>query len=338
MTPPLAVSMGDPAGIGGELLLKAWAARESTALPPFFALADPDWLSQSAARSGIAAPVRRIGAPEDTAANFSSALPVLPVPLAAAANPGSPDPANAPATIRAIERGAELIHAGAASGLVTLPIAKHVLAASGFPHPGHTEYLGALAARFWGGAAQPVMMLAGPGLRTVPLTVHCALKDVPGRICAEDIVSAGRTVLESLRRDFAIAQPRLAVAGLNPHAGEGGMLGGEDEAGIRPAVERLRGEGHAVTGPHPADALFAPHARGGYDAALCMYHDQALIPVKALAFEETVNATLGLPFVRTSPDHGTAFDIAGTGKASPASFVAALRLAQFLAQNRANAG
>jgi 4-hydroxythreonine-4-phosphate dehydrogenase len=338
MTLPLAVSMGDPAGVGAELLLKAWAKRGAGTVPPFAAFADPDWLRAEAARSAPEIPIREIADASAASAVFAEALPVIPVPLARPATPGRPDPENAAAVIASIERSVEAVRSGNASAVVTLPIAKHVLQSAGFAHPGHTEFLGELARRFWGVPATPLMMLAGPELRTVPLTVHCPLSEVPGRIDGQSLQEAVRILAQALKQDFGIAAPRIAVAGLNPHAGESGRLGPEDDGILRPAVEALAAEGLAVSGPHPADTLFAPHMRPTYDAAVCMYHDQALIPVKALAFDETVNVTLGLPFVRTSPDHGTAFDIAGKGAAKPDSVLAALRMAAEMARARAASG
>ena len=310
--------MGDPAGIGIDIVLAALARADAGLLPPFVLIADPAVVQQRARQLDLRAPES-----------------MLPVQCATQVTVGRPDAANAPATIAAIEMGAQLVREGRASALVTNPIAKSVLAAAGFSHPGHTEFLGDLSLRYWGEAARPVMMLAAPGLRVVPVTVHVPLASVPVLLTTELIVATARTTAAALTTDFGIARPRLAVCGLNPHAGESGTIGHEDETVIQPAVELLRAENLDVTGPHSADTLFHPAARERYDAVLAMYHDQALIPIKTIAFEDAVNVTLGLPFVRTSPDHGTAFGIAGTGAASPVSFIAALRLAAAMARRRA---
>jgi 4-hydroxythreonine-4-phosphate dehydrogenase len=264
---------------------------------------------------------------------FGRALPVVPLIADVAARAGEPDPRNASAVLESIRRAVSDVREGAAAAVVTNPISKKTLYEAGFPHPGHTEYLAALSASGSGRSPRPVMMLAGPELRTVPVTIHIPLRDVPAALSSELIVDTGRIVAADLKRRFAIPQPRLAVAGLNPHAGEGGAMGEEDERVVRPAVAALVSEGIDALGPMPADTMFHPAARVRYDAALCMYHDQALIPVKTLAFAETVNVTLGLPFIRTSPDHGTAFDIAGTGRADASSLIAALRLAGWLRRN-----
>jgi len=354
---PVALTMGEPAGIGGELSLKAWLARTRERLPAFFAIDDPTRLAALAGRLGLKVPVRAIEAPDDAARVFPVALPVLPEPLPQPATPGRPDPANAPAVIASIRRAVELARDGAAAAVVTNPIQKKVLMDAGFAHAGHTEFLGELA----GPGYRPVMMLACPdrpaprpaarglrrhdaapsgripGLRVVPVTVHVPLAEAIRLLTTERIAEVGRIVAEALRRDFGIAAPRLAVAGLNPHAGEDGALGGEDAAIVAPAVEALRAEGIDARGPLSPDTMFHDAARARYDAALCMYHDQALIPLKTLDFFGGVNVTLGLPFVRTSPDHGTAPDIAGKGTANPASLMAALRLAHEIAGHRAAA-
>ena len=314
---PLALTMGDPAGIGGEITAKAWSALRHAG-PAFVALDDPDRL----AAFGI--PVRPVN--DATAAAFADALPVLPVALAAAPTPGRPDPANGPAIIASIERAVRLVQSGAARAVVTNPIAKSVLYAAGFAHPGHTEFLGALT-----GAATPVMMLANQHLRVVPVTVHVALRDALARLTTPLIVAHGRILAAALRDRFGIAAPRLAVAGLNPHAGEGGAMGDEEARIIEPAMRILRDDGIAVRGPYPPDTMFTADTRAGYDAALCMYHDQALIPLKTLDMASGVNVTLGLPIVRTSPDHGTAFDIAGRGIADASSLLAAIRMADAMA-------
>jgi 4-hydroxythreonine-4-phosphate dehydrogenase len=336
LTRPLALTMGDPAGIGLDITLMAWLQRDAERLPPFVFLGDSALLAARARLLGLTAPLAAIGAPEEAAQAFAGALPVLPGPLPVEIVPGAPSSSAAAAVTASIEQAVALTLAGRAAAVVTNPIAKHVLAKAGFPHPGHTEFLGALA-RAQGLSATPVMMLCGAGLRVVPVTIHIALADVPAALTTELIVRTAHTAVAGLRRYFGIPAPRLALTGLNPHAGESGMLGHEDQAVIVPAIEALARDGLAVTGPHPADTLFHARARQGYDAALAMYHDQALIPLKTLAFDEGVNVTLGLPFIRTSPDHGTAFDIAGTGKARPDSLIAALRLAETMARHAASA-
>lgn len=335
---PIAVTMGDPAGIGPEITLAAWRDRVAQSLPPFVLFADADMLEARARSLGLAVPITRIASLADTAAAFATSLPVLHLPLAATAIAGRPDAANGAVVIDAIERAVAAVFAGQASAVVTNPIAKSVLYAAGFRHPGHTEFLAELALRHAPNApAQPVMMIASDTLNVVPLTIHIPLAQVPGTISTEAIVTTARIMAAALQRDFAISHPRIAVAGLNPHAGEDGSMGGEDRDIIAPAVATLRSQGLDVTGPHPADTLFHAARRASYDAVLCMYHDQALIPVKTLAFDTGVNVTLGLAFVRTSPDHGTAFDIAGRGVASPSSLVAAIRLAGRMAERRAAA-
>jgi len=322
--------MGEPAGIGGEIALKAWLRRHE-GIPPFFMIDSIGRLDAIARNLGWNVPLRAIAGPEEAAGLFGAALPVLEQALEYAVRPGKPDPRNAAAVIGAIDRGLDLVISGRASGLVTNPIHKEVLKAAGFRHPGHTEHLGARAGRI------PVMMLACPGLRVIPVTVHMSLKDAVASLTTEAIVTAGRITAASLTQDFGIAQPHLVVAALNPHAGEGGVMGHEEETIIRPAVAELRLLGIIVHGPAPADSLFHAEARRHYDAALCMYHDQALIPLKTIDFDHGVNVTLGLPFIRTSPDHGTAFDIAGTGIASPESLIAALNLAATMALSRRQA-
>ena len=321
-TKPLALTMGEPAGIGPEITLAAWRALRATG-PAFFLIGDPALLP--------GAPIARIAAPEEAAAIFPDALPVLPLSLAAQARPGQLDAANAPAVIAAIEQAVGFAKAGRAGGVVTNPIQKSVLTAAGFPHPGHTEFLGALA----GMGAPPVMMLACPGLRVVPVTIHMSLKRAAAELTTEAIVTQARIVAAALARDFGIASPRLAIAGLNPHAGEDGTMGREDIEIVAPAVAALREAGIEARGPLPADTLFTPRARAGYDCAICMYHDQALIPVKTVDMDGGVNVTLGLSIVRTSPDHGTALDIAGQGIADPGSLIAALRMAGEMAAMRA---
>ncbi|HYH37790.1 MAG TPA: 4-hydroxythreonine-4-phosphate dehydrogenase PdxA [Azospirillum sp.] len=328
---PLAVTMGEPAGIGGEIVLKAWAERRSSGVPPFVVLDDPDRLTRLAARIGLEVPVRAVPGPEAAGAVFDTALPVLPLALAAPVEPGRPDPANGAAVIAGIDRAVELVRAGRASAVVTNPIQKSALYAAGFRHPGHTEYLAHLA----GMTEEPVMMLAGGGLRVVPVTIHVSVRHAVEMLTAEAIVHCGRVTAAALARDFGIARPRLAVAALNPHAGEGGSMGREEIDVIAPAIAALRAEGIDAAGPWPADTLFHAQARTRYDAVLCMYHDQALIPLKTVDFDTGVNVTLGLPFVRTSPDHGTALDLAGTGKASASSLIAAMRIAAEMVAARA---
>jgi 4-hydroxythreonine-4-phosphate dehydrogenase len=330
MTTPLILTMGEPAGIGGEIALAAWRARDQ-GVPAFCLVDDPRRIEALAASTGLATPVRAVKSVYESMSAWPQALPVLPQALAAPVVAGKPDPANASAVIAAIERGVDLVTRGEAAALVTNPIQKQTLYAAGFSHPGHTEFLAALA----GSGVEPVMMLACPGLRVVPVTVHIPLRDVPSRLSSAAIISAGRITAASLRRDFGISNPRLAIAGLNPHAGEAGTLGDEESRILAPAVKALREEGIAISDPAPADSLFHAAARSRYDAVLCMYHDQALIPLKTIDFDRGVNVTLGLPFVRTSPDHGTALDIAGTGKANAESLIAALELAAEMAQARA---
>jgi len=316
----LALTMGDPAGIGGELTVQAWQAlRESG--PAFTAIDDAARLYGS--------PVRTVSSLAEAATVFYEALPVLPQPLAAPVTPGYPDRANAAATIASIQRAVRLAQAGEAAAVVTNPISKAVLYAAGFPHPGHTEFLAALT-----GCTHPVMMLVNKFLRVVPVTIHVGLRAALDSLTTDMIVTVSRITATSLRAQFGISSPRLAMAGLNPHAGEGGAMGDEETRVIAPAIAALRAEGIAVTGPHPPDTMFTPAAWAGYDAAICMYHDQALIPLKTLDMASGVNVTLGLTIIRTSPDHGTAFDIAGQGRADPASLIAALRLAALLAERR----
>ena len=334
MTPaPLALSLGDPAGIGPEITAKAWAVLRETG-PAFVVIGDAELLA-SASRAGGAS-IRRIGAARDAAAVFPDAIPILDFPLASGVVSGQPSSAHAASVIRWIETGAGLALSGAVSGLVTAPIAKAPLYEAGFKFPGHTEFLAELtnAARY-DGARGPVMMLVAGDLRVALVTIHEPLARVASLLTIEKIVSAGVCTADALRRDFGIAKPRLAVAGLNPHAGESGSLGREEVEIVAPAVEALRAQGIDATGPSPADTLFHPEARAAYDAVLCMYHDQALIPVKMLDFWGGVNVTLGLPIVRTSPDHGTGFDIAGRGHARPDSLIAAIRLAAEIAGRRA---
>lgn len=325
---PIALTMGDPAGIGPELALAAWRLKGAAA--PFFVLAPPGLLAAVGRRVGIDAPILET-TPDRAASVFDRGLPVVPLEAPVAAEPGRPSAANAPAVIESIARAVGLVRAGSARAVVTNPIAKATLYEAGFRFPGHTEYLGELAAQ-WGAPAFPVMMIWSERLAVVPVTIHIALTEVPRALTRDLLLTTARVVNHDLRSRFGIAKPRLAFAGLNPHAGEGGAMGEEEIETIAPAIARLREEGIDAFGPLPADTMFHAKARGRYDVALTMYHDQGLIPAKTLAFDEGVNVTLGLPFVRTSPDHGTAFDIAGRGEADPTSLMAALSLADRLTQ------
>jgi len=327
----LAASLGDPAGVGPELLCEAWARRETEHLPPFFVVGGAQALAEAAKSRGLDVPIARISSPGEAEAAFRAALPVL-GGLDGGWTPGKPDPQGAGLALASLEEAVRLALAGEAGGVVTAPVSKALLAEVGFAFPGQTEFLAHAC-----GLEQDeaVMMLAGPRLRTVPITIHVPLSAVAGLLTAELIASRCRIVAQGLRRDFGLAGPRLALAALNPHAGEKGNFGHEERDVIAPALEALRAEGIDASGPHPADALFTERARAGYDVAICMYHDQALIPLKALDFDHGVNMTLGLPIVRTSPDHGTAFDIAGTGKAEPGAMIAAIRMAGEAAASRA---
>ena len=334
MTLPLALTMGEPAGIGGEITLQAWRRRDD-GVPVFYAIDDPERLARIGRRLGWNVPVQTVDTPGEAAAVFRDALPVAPVGGRCLAEPGRPNPADARLVIGAIDRAVADVKGHRAAGVVTNPINKEALYAAGFHHPGHTEYLGELAGRLFGATnATPIMMLASPELRVVPVTIHLALREAIAALTGTMIVTAARITHEALKRDFGIVAPRIAVAGLNPHAGEGGALGREDLDTVAPAIAELRAQGIDAKGPLAADTMFHAAARRSYDAALCMYHDQALIPIKTLDFDGAVNATLGLPFIRTSPDHGTAFNIAGKGVARPDSLIAALKLAAQLAQRR----
>ncbi|MBI3446936.1 MAG: 4-hydroxythreonine-4-phosphate dehydrogenase PdxA [Magnetospirillum sp.] len=328
----LALTMGEPAGIGGDIALMAWAGRAETATPPFVLIDDPERLRRLARMLDLRVPVQEVSTAAEAAPLFAHSLPVLPQTVPVAVAPGQPDAANVGAVRASIERAVALARSGDVAGLVTNPIHKQVMYQGGFAFPGHTEFLASLL-----GVAGPreVMMLACPELRVVPVTIHLGLAEAIATLSAEMIVETGRVVARALRVDFGIDRPRLAVAGLNPHAGEGGTMGREDEDVVTPAVARLRAEGIDAIGPLPSDTLFHRRARQTYDAALCMYHDQALIPIKTIDFDGGVNVTLGLPVVRTSPDHGTAFDLAGSGRARPDSLLAALSMAAFIAGNRA---
>ncbi|HEU4810319.1 MAG TPA: 4-hydroxythreonine-4-phosphate dehydrogenase PdxA [Sphingomicrobium sp.] len=325
----LAVSLGDPAGIGPEVLAKCWDNRDRFELSPFVAIGDPR--SVGAVWDGS---IAMIDDPREADAAFDVGLPLISIPSPGEDRPGHPSVAGAHCSLDALEIAVGLARSGSAAAVVTGPVSKEQLYSIGFRHPGQTEFV---AERCGIAAANVVMMLAGPTLRTVPVTTHIPVRDVPDALTAGLIESRGRTALRGLQRNFGIAEPRLAVAGLNPHAGEGGLLGRAEVEVIEPAIAALRAEGWRVSGPHPADTMFHETARGRYDAALCMYHDQALIPVKALHFTDAVNITLGLPIVRTAPDHGTAFDIAGEDRADPRPMAAALRLAAKCALHRSAA-
>lgn len=330
---PLALTLGEPAGVGPEIIVKAWNELRAEG-PPFVVIGDLQ--SLAAASVGGTATLRAVTSPDEALRLFPEALPVLDIPLQARVVAGQPSPAAAPLVVRWIETAVGLALSGAVSGLVTAPIAKASLYEAGFAFPGHTEFLGELtAAARYDGARGPVMMLAVPGLRTTLVTIHEPLVRVSALLTIERIVNAGLVTAQALRRDFGIASPRVAVAGLNPHAGESGSLGREEVDVVLPAIRALKDLGVEASGPWPSDSLFPEEMRARYDAALCLYHDQALIPVKMLDFWGGVNVTLGLPIVRTSPDHGTAFDIAGRGLARPESLIAALRLADEIARRRA---
>ena len=330
MRGPLALTLGEPAGIGPDITFAAWRRRAELELAPFYLIADPAFIARRARRMapGLAISVVE---PATAAAAFVDSLPVVDIGIEISAEPGRPDSSSAPAALAAIRRAVADVAGGFARAIVTNPIAKNVLYRSGFAEPGHTEFLAKLAAESSGVASRPVMMLWSPELAVVPVTIHLPLREVVPALTTDLVVETGRIVAHDLRSRFGIARPRLAVAGINPHAGEQGALGDEDQVIVRPAVERLNAEGIEARGPLPADSLFHQTARAGFDVVLAMYHDQALIPIKTLAVDHAVNVTLGLPFVRTSPDHGTAFDIAGTGRASPGSLIAALQLAARLA-------
>ncbi len=329
MALPLAVTMGEPAGIGGEITLKAWLARSSS-VPPFYVIDDPDRLSNLARGFALEVPIRPIAAPAEALAVFAEALPVAPLLRRPRAHLGRPDPEDAPAVIEAIDTAVRDVREGRAAALVTNPIHKENLTRAGFRHLGHTGYLAELA----GASESAVMMLVSPALKVVPVTVHLPLRRAIEALSTKAIVHAGTTAERALREDFAVAKPVLALAGLNPHAGEEGTLGEEERERIAPAIAHLREKGIDARGPFSADTMFHPEARALYDLALCMYHDQALIPFKTLDFYNGVNVTLGLPFLRSSPDHGTALPIAAKGVARPDSLIAALRLAERLAANR----
>jgi 4-hydroxythreonine-4-phosphate dehydrogenase len=326
---PLAVSLGDPAGIGPEVIAKCWDNRDSFALPVFVAIGDPR--SIAAVWDG---PIELVDDLRQADAAFDHGLPVIQLSTPHADLPGHPSVAGAHTSLDSLEIAVGLARSGSASAVVTGPVAKEQLYAIGFQHPGQTEFV---AERCGVASENVVMMLAGPTLRTIPVTTHLPLSEVASSLSAALIESRGRAALRGLQRTFGIAEPRLAVSGLNPHSGERGQLGNEEAELIAPAIAALAAEGWRVTGPHPADTMFHTRARAEYDAAMCMYHDQALIPIKALHFEEAVNVTLGLPIVRTAPDHGTAFDIAGQDRADPRPMAAAIRMAAQAAAQRADA-
>jgi 4-hydroxythreonine-4-phosphate dehydrogenase len=329
---PLALTLGEPAGIGPDLTLDVWRRRHALNVPAFYIIGDLEFLGRRARALGYDVPLAAV-TPEQSAEAFPNALPVAALDLPVGAMPGKPDGTSAPAAIGSIRRAVSDVLSGHASAVVTNPIAKDVLYRAGFADPGHTEFLARLSEGATGSKVMPVMMLWSPELAVVPVTIHIPLKDVAPRLTTHLIVETGRIVAHDMAKRFGIAKPRIAVAGLNPHAGENGTIGREDELIVAPAVEQLKSDGIDASGPFSADTMFHEQARANYDVALCMYHDQALIPIKTLAFDHGVNVTLGLPFVRTSPDHGTAFDLAGTGKANPASLVAALKLAARLASH-----
>ncbi|RFC69094.1 MULTISPECIES: 4-hydroxythreonine-4-phosphate dehydrogenase PdxA [Mesorhizobium] len=331
----LALSSGDPSGVGPELALMCWQQRNAEHLPGFFLLSDAEFLRSRAKAMGFDVPIET-ATPESASQIFPRALPVVPLDATFADRAGEPLGANAAGIVEAIDRAVDLAMTTRASAVVTCPIAKKPLYDAGFKFPGHTEYLAHLAEQHTGKPAMPVMMLAGPELRTVPVTIHIPLAEAPKQLTSDLVYETGRIVARDLADRFGLAKPRLAIAGLNPHAGEGGALGMEDGDIVLPAIERLQRDGIDARGPLPADTMFHARARQTYDAALCMYHDQALIPAKTLAFDEAVNVTLGLPFIRTSPDHGTAFDIAGKGIAQPRSMMAALRMAAEMSAREGN--
>jgi 4-hydroxythreonine-4-phosphate dehydrogenase len=326
---PLAVSLGDPAGIGPEVIAKCWDNRADFGIPPFVAIGDGQ--SLAAVWDG---PIEVVDDPRQADGAFDYALPLIQVPSAGTDLPGHPSVAGAHCSLDALELAVGLARSGSAAAVVTGPVSKEQLYAIGFQHPGQTEFV---AERCGVAPNNVVMMLAGPTLRTIPVTTHVPFHDVTRALTSNLIESRGRAALRGLQRQFGIAEPRLAVSGLNPHAGESGELGREELDIIAPAIAALVAEGWRVTGPHPADTMFHVRARANYDAALCMYHDQALIPIKALHFEDAVNVTLGLPIVRTAPDHGTAFDIAGPARADPRPMAAAIRMAAENAVMRADA-
>lgn len=312
----------------------AWAQRHALGLPTFMVVGGAHVLQSAAAARGLDLPVALITDPFEAAGHFGTALPVLADAGDGLYRPGQPDQAGAALALHSLQFATSLALSRAASGVVTAPVSKAALAQVGFTFPGQTEFL---AHACDVAEEDAVMLLAGPSLKTVPLTVHCALAQVSGLLTVDLILRRCRVIAAAMARDFGLARPHLALAGLNPHAGEKGRMGGEEQSVIAPAIAQLQAEGINASGPHPADTLFAPHKRSTYDVAVAMYHDQALVPLKTLDFDNGVNMTLGLPIVRTSPDHGTAFDIAGQGVARPDSLIAAIRLAAQAAAHRASA-
>ncbi|MCF6214833.1 MAG: 4-hydroxythreonine-4-phosphate dehydrogenase PdxA [Emcibacter sp.] len=337
--PPLVISAGEPAGIGPEIILKSWTERHRQALPAFFVVGNPQIFLETAHKLGLNVPVHIIGSPDEARDVFINHLPIYglgPEIKHELFHFGTPSTATAPMTIGAIKKSIQFIFKDKAAGLITAPIQKSTLYGAGFTCPGHTEYLAELCQEYTAQVETPVMMLVSEYLRVVPLTIHMALRDVSKSITTDLINQACHKINQALRQDFNIKNPRIVVAGLNPHAGENGAMGEEDEQIIRPAIDHLRAQGMNIQGPLPADTLFHTAARTAYDAALCMYHDQALIPIKTLDFDGGVNVTLGLPVVRTSPDHGTALDIAGKNLANSKSMINAIKLADKIYQNRQN--
>ena len=324
---PLVISMGDPAGVGPAITAAAWKALKDDLSHAFYVIGAPELYAGYC-------PIQVISAPDETAAVFNTALPVLPVGALPPITPGQPDPNAATAIIAAIETGVAHVRAGMAAGLVTNPINKALLYRAGFKHPGHTEFIAELCRPQGDEALRPVMMLTGGGLRVALATIHQALATVPESLTQEGLIELGTIVHEALKSDFAIASPRIAFTGLNPHAGEGGALGREEIDTINPAAAVLRSRNIDITDARPADTVFAEALLGAYDAVIAMTHDQGLIPVKTLDFWGGVNMTLGLPIVRTSPDHGTGYDAAAAGTARPDSLIAAIRSAAMVAKNR----
>jgi 4-hydroxythreonine-4-phosphate dehydrogenase len=335
-TKPIALTQGDPAGIGPDISLVTWAKRKEHGIPPFLFFGDPAVLQARARSLGLDIPFKEC-TPEQAVDVFTNAFPVFPIAAGIDVVAGQPHMATARGTISAIETAVSLCFEGKVRALVTNPISKSVLYEAGFGFPGHTEFLAALSEKATGQAVMPVMMLAGTKLRAVPVTIHIPLRAVAEALTEDLILKTCRIIHADMQEKFGLESPRLAIAGLNPHAGEGGALGREDDDIIAPAISKLRAEGMNAFGPLPADTMFHDEARGRYDVAVCMYHDQALIPVKALGFDESVNVTLGLPFIRTSPDHGTAFGIAGQGIARESSLVAALKLADDISRGNVQA-
>jgi 4-hydroxythreonine-4-phosphate dehydrogenase len=323
--PPLAVTLGEPGGIGPDIIISLWNDLRSS-LTPFIVYGDPAFFSQRATELGIALPLQECD-PGEAGKTFQKALPVCPLENPVRARPGQASSDNAPAVLESLERAVHSLHDKSCRALVTAPIQKKTLYEAGFSFEGHTDYLQDKARIVWGHQGRSVMMLVGPDLRTVPVTVHIPLKQITHQLTQELLEETLRIVHADLISRFDCHHPRLAVSGLNPHAGEDGTMGTQEDDIIIPVLKRLRAEGLNAQGPYPADTMFTAQMRQSYDVAICMYHDQALIPVKTLAMDETVNVTLGLPFVRTSPDHGTALDIAGQGKARPMSFLKAIHLA-----------